>query len=313
VSLGNFFGSDTSDMLLRNASTGGFEVYDISNNLITNAAFLGTVGLNWQVMGFGNFSSAGENDMILRNSGTGGVEVYDIRNNQITGAAFLGTVGLNWQFSGVGNFSSRGESDLLLRNVNAGGLQLYDISNNQITGAFFLGTVGIDWQLAGVAPVHAAGAPDLVLRNVNTGAFEVYNIANNQLTGAASLGQVGLDWQLGGFAADSPSGSTGGNSILGDFDQLDVHALHDRGNAGHAAAGTRIAREQTRKPVTLLARWPRLKHSSDRAMTENALRCCLHISSVSCGSAACDYAGRAGRNSSSRWQQSLRTCAGWPN
>src|SRR5258708_7387419 len=65
--LGGFFGSDTTDMLLRNSSTGGFEVYDISNNLITNAAFLGTVGLDWQAMGFGNFSSLGENDMILRN------------------------------------------------------------------------------------------------------------------------------------------------------------------------------------------------------------------------------------------------------
>jgi len=42
VSLGGFFGSDTSDMLLRSASTGSFEVYDISNNLIANNAFLGT-------------------------------------------------------------------------------------------------------------------------------------------------------------------------------------------------------------------------------------------------------------------------------
>src|SRR5215831_13685372 len=48
-------------------------------------------------------------------------------------------------------------------------------------------------------------------------------------------------------------------------------------------------------------------------MTESALRCCLHISSVSCGSAACDCAGRAGLNSSSRWQRSLRTSAGWPS
>jgi hypothetical protein len=56
VALGAFYGSDTSDMLLR-SSTGGFEVYDISNNLITNAAFLGSVGTNWQVMGFGDFSS----------------------------------------------------------------------------------------------------------------------------------------------------------------------------------------------------------------------------------------------------------------
>jgi hypothetical protein len=45
--LGGFNGTDTTDMLLRSASTGGFEVYDISNNNITNAAFLGNVGLNW--------------------------------------------------------------------------------------------------------------------------------------------------------------------------------------------------------------------------------------------------------------------------
>jgi hypothetical protein len=136
-SLGGFFGSDTTDMLLRNSQTGGLEVYDISNNLITNAAFLGTVGLDWQAMGFGNFSSLGENDMILRNVNTGGVEVYDLRNNQITGANFMGTVGLNWQFSGVGNFSGRGTSDMILRSSNTGGLEVYDINNNQITGAAF--------------------------------------------------------------------------------------------------------------------------------------------------------------------------------
>ena len=101
--LGGFQAGDTSDMLLRNASTGGFRVYDISNsnNNITNTAFLGSVGLDWQVMGFGNFSSRGETDMILRNANTGAVEVYDISNNQITGANLLGSVGLDWQFSGV--------------------------------------------------------------------------------------------------------------------------------------------------------------------------------------------------------------------
>src|SRR5262249_32386368 len=56
VTLGRFFGSDTTDMLLRNSSTGAFEVYDISNNNITNAAALGTVGLTWQVAGFGDFN-----------------------------------------------------------------------------------------------------------------------------------------------------------------------------------------------------------------------------------------------------------------
>src|SRR5438445_9159770 len=74
VTLGGFNGGDTSDMLLRNSRTGGFEVYDISND-ITGAAFLGNVGLDWQVIGFGNFGSFGEDDMMLLNINTGGVEV----------------------------------------------------------------------------------------------------------------------------------------------------------------------------------------------------------------------------------------------
>ena len=47
--LGGFFGSDTSDMLLRDGNNGAFEVYDISNNNITNAAAMGQVGLEWSV------------------------------------------------------------------------------------------------------------------------------------------------------------------------------------------------------------------------------------------------------------------------
>ena len=207
--LGGFFGSDTTDVLLRSSSTGGFEVYDIANNNITNAAFLGNVGLNWQVMGFGNFSSMpGETDMILRNSNTGGVEVYDISNNQITGAAFMGAVGLNWQFSGVGNFSSRGESDMILRNSNTGGLEVYDIANNQLTGAAFIGTVGLEWQFSGVGNFSSVpGESDLLLRNVNTGGLEVYNINNSQLTGAAFIGTVGLDWQFAGIAPANGAGT----------------------------------------------------------------------------------------------------------
>jgi hypothetical protein len=41
-----------SDLVLRNVNTGAFEVYNISNNQITGAALLGTVGLDWQLGGF---------------------------------------------------------------------------------------------------------------------------------------------------------------------------------------------------------------------------------------------------------------------
>jgi uncharacterized repeat protein (TIGR03803 family) len=201
VGLGRFFGSDTTDMLLRSASTGGFEVYDIGNNNITNAAFMGTVGLDWQVTGFGDFSGTGDTDMMLRNANTGGIEVYDIRNNQIIGASFMGTVGLTWQVGGFGNFSSRGTSDMLMRNTLTGGLQVYEIDHNQITGSAFMGTVGLDWQASGIGNFSSIpGQSDMILRNTKTGGLELYNIANNQITGAAFLGTVGLEWQFAGVA-----------------------------------------------------------------------------------------------------------------
>jgi hypothetical protein len=150
--VGNFSGAGESDMLLRNANTGGLEVYDIANNQITGAAFIGTIGLNWQFSGVGNFSGVpGETDLLLRNSNTGGLEVYDINNNQLTGAAFIGTVGLDWQFAGIAPIHAAGASDLVLRNVNTGAFEVYDIANNQLTGAASLGAVGLDWSLGGFA------------------------------------------------------------------------------------------------------------------------------------------------------------------
>ena len=49
---GPFHAPGASDMILRNANTGQFEVYDIVNNQITTANSLGAVGLDFQVGGF---------------------------------------------------------------------------------------------------------------------------------------------------------------------------------------------------------------------------------------------------------------------
>jgi hypothetical protein len=120
---------------------------------------MGTVGLDWKIIGVGNFSSIpGETDMIMRNNTSGGMVVYDIANNQITGAVFRGTVGLDWQFAGVAPVHGPGASDIVLRNVNTGQFEVYNIASNQITGAALLGTVGLDWQLGGFAAGSQPGS-----------------------------------------------------------------------------------------------------------------------------------------------------------
>src|SRR5438270_12753961 len=101
-------------MLLRNVNTGGLEVYDVANNQITNAAFLGTIGLDWQFAGIAPIHAPGASDLVLRNVNTGALEVYDIAGNTLVGAASLGAVGLDWQLGGFASdppTASMGSSD----------------------------------------------------------------------------------------------------------------------------------------------------------------------------------------------------------
>src|SRR5207302_7401440 len=99
--VGNFSGvAGETDLLLRNATTGGLEVYDINHNQLTGAAFIGTIGLDWQYAGIAPIHAAGASDLILRNVNSGAFEVYDIADNHVTGAASLGQVGLGWQLGG---------------------------------------------------------------------------------------------------------------------------------------------------------------------------------------------------------------------
>jgi hypothetical protein len=211
VTLGGFSDGDTSDMLLRNSTSGAFQVYNVvpNNNNITGSASVGTVGLEWQVMGFGNFGSFGKTDMMLRDVNTGLFRVYNFNNDQLVGNNPTGPVGVNWQFSGVGNFSGRGTSDMLLRNSDTGELRAYNIDSNQITGSALIGTVGMNWQFSGVGNFGSVpGESDLILRDSNTGALQIYDINNNRLTGSVSLGPVGLDWQFAGVAPVSAAGAS---------------------------------------------------------------------------------------------------------
>jgi len=57
--------------MLRDANTGGLEVYDIANNQLTGAASIGTVGLDWQFAGIGPVHGASESDLVLCNKNTG--------------------------------------------------------------------------------------------------------------------------------------------------------------------------------------------------------------------------------------------------
>jgi hypothetical protein len=189
----------SANMVLREAGNGQYEIYNLGNNSILAAYWLGQVGTDWAFVTLSGFSGSDTSDMMLRNSTTGAFQVYDISNNNITSSAALGTVGLNWQVSGFGNFSSLGETDMILRNGTTGGFQVYDIANNQITNSVFMGAMGLNWQVGGFGSFNSTDSSGMIVRDVNTGGLQVYGISNNQFTNSAFMGAVGLDWRIEGF------------------------------------------------------------------------------------------------------------------
>ena len=66
------YGAGTSDLVLRSASTGAFEVYDIANNQLIGAAPLGAIGTDWQLGGFaadpptGSMGSSGSTSQLVQ-------------------------------------------------------------------------------------------------------------------------------------------------------------------------------------------------------------------------------------------------------
>jgi len=58
----------TADLVLRQAGSGKYEIYDIGNNTLQAAYSLGQVGVDWKFVALGGFFGSDTADMLLRNS-----------------------------------------------------------------------------------------------------------------------------------------------------------------------------------------------------------------------------------------------------
>jgi len=114
------------------------ELYDINNNQLTGAAFIGTVGLDWRFAGIAPIRAASASDLVLRNVNTGAFEVYDIAGNTLVGAASLGGVGLDWRLGGFAAdppTDNSGDIGQLVQAMAGFGGGSADTSNTVLLGA----------------------------------------------------------------------------------------------------------------------------------------------------------------------------------
>jgi hypothetical protein len=85
----------SANMVLRQTSNGQYEIYNLGNNSILAAYWVGQVGTDWGFVTLGGFNDGDTSDMLLRNSTSGAFQVYNIAPQQQQHHSF-GPAGHGW-------------------------------------------------------------------------------------------------------------------------------------------------------------------------------------------------------------------------
>jgi hypothetical protein len=232
AALGTFQAGDSSDMLLRNASTGAFVAYYVTADTVTSSAPVGTVGTNFSFAGIGDFDGmSGLSELLLRNSASGAFELYQVAGGGVLSGNAAGAVGNNFSVKGFGQFSESNTTQMMMQDTSGdaskGQVELYTYQpgSASFTG-IDVGKVGSNLSIVGMADLLGNGSTQMVMQQ-NNGDFWLYtySAATNSLSGIL-VGAIGSNFHVVGFG---PLGTAGQDEMLmqdaaGDFEVYQYNA-----------------------------------------------------------------------------------------
>jgi RTX calcium-binding nonapeptide repeat (4 copies)/FG-GAP-like repeat len=194
---GDFNYDGTSDLVLKNAVTGQFYVWTVTNGVQTGGFNLGTIGTNWNIASTGDFNADGNHDLLWRDSSNGHLYAWTLNaSGGQTGGTSLGVIGTDWTAGKSGDFDGDGDSDVLLRNSNTGQVYIYTMQSGLLAGGRSVGVFGADWGLAATGDFNGDGISDIILKNNVTGQFYGLMMEANGGYFGVNYGNVGTDWSI---------------------------------------------------------------------------------------------------------------------
>jgi hypothetical protein len=184
VAPSDFNADGTSDVLLRNASTGAVMEWLMNAGTLSSSLGLLT-NPDWTVAGTGDFNGDGTSDILCRNASTGAVVEWLMNNGTL-----LSNVGLlsnpAWAVVGTGDFNGDGHADILWRDAATGSLVEWQMNGSAaISSTTLLSDPA--WTVAGVGDFNDDGKSDMLLRNAATG-----SVVEWQMNGASVTAEIGL-------------------------------------------------------------------------------------------------------------------------
>jgi Ca2+-binding RTX toxin-like protein len=239
----DFNGDGQSDILWRNAVTGGNSIWR-SGASASEQSVTAVPDPNWKIVGVGDFDGDGKADILWRNSGTGANSIWK-SGNSASVQAVAQISDQNWKVAGTGDFDGDGKSDILWRNSATGNNAIWkNGSNTNLQSIAALADQ--DWKVAGIGDFDGDGQSDILWRNSNTGNNSLWK--NGSHTTVQSLtAQPDPNWKIVGIGDFDGNGrsdivwrnsATGANSLWRNGDSSNLQSLTAQPDLNWKIVGT---------------------------------------------------------------------------
>jgi len=198
-----FSGDGTSDILWR-SNSGLVATWSMQGATQTGGAVIGSVGIEWAIVGTGDFSADGSDDVLWRRD-DGLIFVW---NNASTAAsAFVATVGISWEVAGIGDFNFDARDDLIWRDATSGLVAIWTMNGASASTQSVIGGAGAEWSIQAVDDFNGDGRDEILWRRSDGLVFN-WETNGTVQTGSTFVAAVGNDWQIaatGDFDGDGRS------------------------------------------------------------------------------------------------------------
>jgi hypothetical protein len=172
----DFDGDGIADLLLREASLGGTQVWRMSAEGpgVVPLRF-GFLPLESAIVGNGDYDGDGRADLLLRDDSTGEVSMRLVNVRVVGGGTVVPSLSADWQLVGSGEFNGNGRDDILVRNLATRKLQIWFMNGPQIESRASLADPysSPSWQVVGVADFSGDNLADILWYDPSTNTARV--------------------------------------------------------------------------------------------------------------------------------------------
>jgi FG-GAP repeat. len=193
---GDFEGTGSKDILLRNGNGGQLAVWQTSGqSVVGGGALSASLQPGWSYVAVGDLNGDKKSDLVLQKGQD--LAVWFMNGTTVTSGANIGTLGAGWSVAGTGDFNGDGKDDLLLQKgvPNADPLRfqvqlaVWEMDGQSVVNTSgLIGNLGENWFVAGIGDFNKDNHADLLLQRGPE--LAEWQMNGTKVIGGGTIGQL---------------------------------------------------------------------------------------------------------------------------